>query len=233
MIRIQKSEDRGHSQYGWLDSRHSFSFADYYDPQNLGFRSLRVINEDHVRPGAGFGEHPHHDMEILSIVLSGSLAHRDSMGNGSILTAGDVQRMTAGSGVRHSEANPSLEEPVHFLQIWILPERQGLEPGYQERHFEREDKLGRLALIASREGGNGALTIHQDVAIYATVLEPGAKPLRHSLGADRHAWVQVIEGEIKINGQTLAAGDAAAVSDESEITLEAETPSEAIVFDLA
>ncbi|MEM7349744.1 MAG: pirin family protein [Acidobacteriota bacterium] len=232
MLQIRKSEDRGHAQHGWLESRHSFSFADYYDPENLGFRALRVLNEDRVQPGAGFAEHPHRDMEILSIVLSGSLAHRDSMGNGSVLSAGDVQSMTAGSGVRHSEMNPSLEEPVHFLQIWIHPEQNGLEPGYQERHFDRQDKAGRLALIASGKSENGVLTIRQDVDVYATVLEPGQE-LRHGLDAERHVWVQVVEGELEVNGQTLSAGDAAAVSEESEITLVANAPSEALLFDLA
>lgn len=232
MIRLRKSEDRGHTQNFWLDSHHSFSFGSHHDPGNLGFRSLRVINEDRVRPGAGFGEHPHQDMEILSIVLSGSLTHRDSLGNGSVLSAGDVQRMTAGTGVRHSEMNPSLEEPVHFLQIWILPERNGLEPGYEERHVDCEDKAGRLALIASGDATNGALKVHQDVDVYMTALEPGDR-LHHTLSTGRHAWVQVVEGDIEVNGQALAGGDAVALSDESEITLEAQTPAQAILFDLA
>lgn len=232
MIRIRKSDERGHTQLGWLDSWHSFSFADHYDPDHMGFRALRVINEDRVKPGAGFGEHPHQDMEIITIVLSGSLAHRDSLGNGSVLNAGDIQRITAGSGVLHSEKNPSLEEPVHFLQIWILPEKKGLEPGYEERFIDRKEVAGRLALIASRDSGNGALKIHQDVGLYATTLGP-TDEVHHTLRPGRHAWVQVVDGELMINGQTLRAGDGAAVSDEAELTLVGVTPSEAIVFDLA
>ncbi len=232
MIRIKKSAERGHSNHGWLDSRHSFSFAEHHNPKELGFRSLRVLNEDHVSPGAGFGEHPHRDMEIISIVLSGSLAHRDSMGNGSVLNAGDVQRISAGRGIRHSERNPSFKEPVHFLQIWIQPERGGLEPGYQERHLSGEDKAGRLAKIASGNPQEGAIKIHQDVELYATVLAPGEK-LSHSVDKDRHAWVQVIAGSLRVNGHALDGGDAAAISNEDKVILEAESASEAILFDLA
>lgn len=234
MIQLRKSDERGHTQLGWLDSRHSFSFGSHYDPRYMGFRSLRVINEDHVKGGAGFGEHPHQDMEILSLVLSGSLAHRDSMGNGSVLKAGELQRMTAGSGVFHSEKNPSPDEPVHFLQIWILPEEKGLEPSYEERSIEREEMAGKLALIASRNGDRspGALKIHQDVDLYATALGANEEA-RHTLEPGRHAWVQVIDGELTLNGETLHAGDGAAVSDETELALVGVKPSEAILFDLA
>lgn len=232
MIRIRRSDDRGKADFGWLDSRHSFSFGEYYDPAHMGFRNLRVINEDHVRAGAGFGTHGHRDMEILSYVMSGSLAHKDSMGNGSVLTAGDVQRMTAGTGVRHSEMNPSLDDPVHFLQIWILPERQGLEPGYEEINFSDDDKRGGFRLIASGTESDGALRIHQDVDVYATVLDPGAKAER-ALRPGRHAWVQVVRGEVTLNGQDVAAGDGAAISEERGIEVAAKTEAEVLLFDLA
>jgi redox-sensitive bicupin YhaK (pirin superfamily) len=232
MIQLRRSDERGRADLGWLDSRHTFSFGDYQDSEHMGFRTLRVINEDRVRPGSGFGTHGHRDMEIISYVLSGSLAHRDSMGNGSVLTAGDVQRMTAGTGVEHSETNPSLEEPVHFLQIWILPERNGLEPGYEETNIGEEEKSGALRLIASGRSDNGALKIHQDVDVYATVLEPGNKA-RLDLRPGRHAWVQVVRGELSVNGQNLGAGDGAALSDESAVDLTARTGSEVLIFDLA
>jgi redox-sensitive bicupin YhaK (pirin superfamily) len=232
MIQIRRSDERGKADFGWLDSRHTFSFGEYYDPAHMGFRDLRVINEDRVRPGAGFGTHGHRDMEIVSYVLSGNLAHKDSMGNGSVLIAGDVQRMTAGTGVRHSEMNPSLEEPVHFLQIWIQPERQGLEPGYQEANFSEEDKRGRLRRIASGRSDNGALKIHQDVDLYAAVLEPGQGE-RLELRSGRHAWVQVIRGDVTVNGESLAAGDGAAISDEAAVELRAESDAEVLLFDLA
>jgi redox-sensitive bicupin YhaK (pirin superfamily) len=235
MIQIRRSEDRGHANHGWLDSHHTFSFAGYHDPEHMGFRALRVINEDRVRPGAGFGQHGHQDMEIVSYVVSGSLAHKDSLGNGSVLTSGDVQRMTAGTGVLHSEMNPSLEEPVHFLQIWVVPESRGLEPGYEERNVPEEDKRGGLRLIATGNGAASAgeaLKIHQDVDLYATVLEPG-----ESTGLDlrpgRHAWVQVVDGELDLNGEALAAGDGAAIGDESRLDLTAKTDAHVLVFDLA
>lgn len=231
MIQIRRSDERGRADFGWLDSRHTFSFGDYHDPEHMGFRTLRVINEDRVRPGSGFGTHGHRDMEILSYVLSGSLAHRDSMGNGSVLTAGDVQRMTAGTGVRHSEMNPSLEEPVHFLQIWILPEKNGLEPGYEETNVSEEEKRGELRLIASREPGNDALKIHQDVDVYAAVLEPGKKASL-DLRPGRHAWVQVVRGDLSVNGRELSAGDGAALSDESAVELSARSDAELLLFDL-
>ena len=222
MIRIRRSNERGRVDHGWLDSRHTFSFAGYHDPEHIGFRSLRVINEDRVQPGAGFGTHGHRDMEIVTYVLSGSLAHKDSMGNGSVLTPGDVQRMTAGTGVQHSEMNPSLEVPVHFLQIWILPERQGLEPGYDEANLSDDDKRGRLRLIGSGKANAGALKIHQDVDLYATVLEPG-QSVQLDLRSGRHAWAQVIRGDVSLNGQDLHEGDGAAVSEENAVKLTART----------
>jgi redox-sensitive bicupin YhaK (pirin superfamily) len=232
MIQVRRSDDRGRADFGWLDSRHTFSFGEYHDPAHMGFRTLRVINEDRVRPAAGFGTHGHRDMEIVSYVLSGSLAHKDSMGNGSVLTAGDVQRMTAGTGVRHSEMNPSLDEPVHFLQIWILPEREGLEPGYEEANFSEEDKRGELRLIASGNAGNGAVEIHQDVDLYATILAPG-QDARLDLRPARHAWVQVVRGDVWLNGHDLSAGDGAAVSDEAAVELAAKSEAEVLLFDLA
>jgi redox-sensitive bicupin YhaK (pirin superfamily) len=232
MIQVRRSDDRGKADFGWLDSQHSFSFGQYHDPEHMGFRSLRVINEDRVRPSAGFGTHAHQDMEIISLVLSGSLAHKDSMGNGSVLTAGDVQRMTAGSGVRHSEMNPSLEDPVHFLQIWILPEAQGLQPGYQEANFSDDDKRGGLRLIGSGRPKNGEVKIHQDVDLYAAVLDPGASA-RLDLRPGRHAWVQVIRGDVAVNDQELHQGDGAAVSDEVRLELTAQNETEVLVFDLA
>jgi redox-sensitive bicupin YhaK (pirin superfamily) len=231
MIQIRRSKERGKADLGWLDSRHTFSFGEYYDPEHMGFRNLRVINEDRVRPGAGFGTHGHRDMEIVSYVLSGSLAHKDSMGNGSVLTEGDVQRMTAGTGVQHSEMNPSLDDPAHFLQIWIVPEREGLEPGYEETNFSTDDKRGHLRLIASGSSDNGAIKIHQDVDIYATVLDPG-RSASLALRPGRHAWVQVIRGEVSVNGQELATGDAAALSEERAVELTAKSDAEILLFDL-
>ena len=232
MIQIRRSDERGQADHGWLDSRHTFSFAEYHDPDHIGFRSLRVINEDRVRPGAGFGTHSHRDMEIVTYVLSGSLAHKDSMGNGSVLTPGHVQRMTAGTGVQHSEMNPSLEDPVHFLQIWIVPERQGLEPGYEEANLSDDDKRDRLRLIGSGKANDGALKIHQDVDLYATVLEPG-QSVRLDLRPGRHAWAQVIRGDVSLNGRDLHEGDGAAVSEETTVELTARTETEVLLFDLA
>ena len=234
MIEIRNSNDRGKADWGWLDSRHSFSFGEYYDPQHMGFRSLRVINDDRVGPGAGFGEHPHRDMEIISYVLSGSLGHRDSMGNGSVLTAGDVQRMTAGSGVLHSEMNPSQEEPVHFLQIWIVPERKGIEPSYEEKHIDDDDKRGKLFPVASGRGIEGAMKIHQDVDLFTTLLEGGDR-VEHTLESGRHAWIQVVRGSVSVNGELLGEGDGAAISDETALKLEGTDSqgAEVLLFDLA
>jgi hypothetical protein len=232
MITVRRSDDRGHAQHGWLDSRHTFSFGDYHDPEHMGFRALRVINEDRVQPAAGFGTHAHKDMEILSYVLEGGLAHKDSLGTGATIRPGDVQRMTAGTGVTHSEFNASSTEPVHFLQIWLLPERQGIIPGYEQKHFDAEQRRGRLQLVASRDGRQGSLTIHQDVAMYDGLLAAGERA-EVSLGKGRHAWVQVTQGEVKLNGQTLQAGDGAAVSAEPGLKLEGVQTAEVLVFDLA
>jgi redox-sensitive bicupin YhaK (pirin superfamily) len=232
MIRIRKAGERGRVDHGWLDARHTFSFADYHDPDHMGFRGLRVLNEDRVQPGQGFPTHGHRDMEIISYVLAGALEHKDSMGTGSVIRPGDVQRMSAGTGVRHSEFNPSESEPVHFLQMWILPHARGLEPSYEQKHFPETEKRGRLRLIASRDGGEGSVTIHHDARVYAAVLEPGQR-VAHALGAGRHAWVQVVRGAITLNGRALAQGDGAAASREPELTLAGTERAEVLVFDLA
>jgi quercetin 2,3-dioxygenase len=234
MITIRPAAERGHFDHGWLDTRHTFSFADYHDPRHMGFGALRVINEDRVQPAQGFGTHPHLDMEILSYVLEGELAHRDSMGNGSVIRPGELQRMTAGTGVRHSEQNASRERPVHFLQIWILPDRRGLAPGYEQRPFPEAERRGRLRLIASPDGAEGSLTIHQDVRVHATLLAEG-EPVRLELAPGRRAWVQVARGAVTVNGQPLAAGDGAALTDERAVQLVGAVgeTSEALVFDLA
>ncbi len=232
MITIRRSDDRGHAQHGWLDSRHTFSFAEYHDPKQMGFRALRVINEDRVQPAAGFGTHPHRDMEILSYVLEGALAHKDSLGTGSTIRPGDLQRMSAGTGVTHSEFNGSSTEPVHFLQIWLLPEEPGIPPSYEQKHFDAAERRGRLQLVASRDGRQGSLTIHQDVAVYDGLLKAGERA-EVSLGKGRHAWVQVTRGSVKLNGQLLAAGDGAAVSAEPGLALEGVQEGAVLVFDLA
>ena len=231
MITVRPSAERGRSELGWLSSRHTFSFADYLDPRHMGFRSLRVINEDRVQPGAGFPTHGHRDMEIVTYVVEGALEHKDSMGNGSVIRPGEVQRMTAGTGVTHSEYNPSRIEPVHFLQVWILPERQGLPPGYEQRTFPAAEMQGRPRVVASRDGRDGSLTVHQDAGILAARLAPGDE-IVHSLSPGRHAWVQVVRGELALDGIALAAGDGAAVSDESRLALAARAPSELLLFDL-
>jgi quercetin 2,3-dioxygenase len=232
MLTIRRSDERGHAQHGWLDSRHTFSFADYHDPEHMGFRALRVINEDRVQPAAGFGTHPHRDMEILSYVLEGGLAHKDSLGTGSTIRPGDVQRMSAGTGVTHSEFNASSTEPVHFLQIWLLPERPGLAPSYEQKTFKPAERAGRLQLVASRDGRGGSLTVHQDVAVYDGLLAAGERA-ELPLAKGRHAWVQVSRGSLKVNGQTLRAGDGAAVSAEPLLTLEGLEGGAVLVFDLA
>jgi quercetin 2,3-dioxygenase len=232
MIAVRKSAERGRANHGWLDSRHTFSFADYYDPQHMGFRALRVINEDRVQPGQGFGTHAHRDMEIISYVLEGQLAHRDSMGTGSVIRPGDVQRMSAGTGVRHSEMNPSPTDGVHFFQVWLLPERQGIEPSYQQKTFEDADKRGRFRLVAARDGRDGAITVHQDVDLYAALFDAGDQ-VTVTLRPGRHAWIQVARGEIAVNGQVLDAGDGAAISDETTLTVSASAASEVLLFDLA
>ena len=231
MITVRKSSDRGRSSQGWLASRHTFSFADYYDPAHMGFGPLRVINEDQVAPGAGFPRHAHQDMEILSYVLEGALEHKDSLGTGSIIRPGDVQRMSAGTGIRHSEFNASKSHPVHFLQIWILPERKGIAPGYEQKTFAL-DGLKSLLLVASGSGRNDALTIHQDADVYAGRLAEG-ETVRHDFRPQRLGWVQVARGTIALNGVTVEAGDGAAVERETELTMRAGTNAEVLLFDMA
>jgi hypothetical protein len=232
MITLRKSNERGHFDHGWLNTRHTFSFAEYHDPQNMGFRALRVINEDVVAPGAGFPTHPHRDMEIVTYVLEGAVAHRDSMGTGSVIRPGEVQRMTAGTGVTHSEHNAEKNQRLHLLQIWILPERQGLSPSYEQRAFSDAERRGRLCLVASRDGKGESVTIHQDAALYASLLDPGAR-VEHALAKGRHAWLQIARGAVTLNGERLGAGDGAAVREESLLAIVAEHPSEILLFDLA
>jgi redox-sensitive bicupin YhaK (pirin superfamily) len=232
MIRVRKSSERGHFDHGWLDTYHTFSFSRYYDPRQMGFRSLRVINEDWVSPGQGFGLHPHENMEIVTYVLEGSLAHRDSLGTGSVIRPGELQRMTAGTGIRHSEANPSPTERVHLYQIWLLPEREGLEPSYEQKAFPAEERRGRLRLVASPDGADGSLTIRQDARILLGTLEDGEQ-LSHELRQDRHAWLQVLRGAVDLSGLSLGAGDGAAVSEEPGLSIRAGGPTEVMLFDLA
>jgi len=232
MITVRKAEERGVTNWGWLDSRHTFSFGEYYDPRHMGFRALRVINDDRVAGGGGFPRHPHRDMEIVTVVFEGALEHGDSLGNGSAIRPGEVQRMTAGTGIRHSEANASETDPVHLLQIWILPEREDLEPGYEQKAFAPEEFDGRLRLVASPDGANGSLTIRQDARIYQARLEPG-QGVSQALSPERHAWVQVARGAITLNGQTLREGDGAAVSGEDCLELTGVETADVLAFDLA
>ena len=232
MIRLRKAKDRGHADHGWLDTWHTFSFADYYDPEQMGFRALRVINDDVVAPGRGFGTHPHRDMEIVTYVLEGALAHKDSMGNASTIVPGEVQRMSAGTGVLHSEFNHSKTDPVHLLQIWLLPARNGLAPSYEQTFFPDEEKRGRLRLVASPDAADGSVRIHQDARLYATLLAPGEEAT-HALAPGRHAWVHVARGKASLNGQPLEAGDGAAVSAEEQLTLRGDGHAEVLLFDLA
>ena len=232
MIQIRKANERGKVNMGWLDSKHTFSFGHYFDPDHMGFGNLRVINEDRVQPGKGFGTHGHQDMEIISYVIDGALEHRDSMQNGSVIRPGDVQRMTAGTGVQHSEFNHSADDQVHFLQIWILPERAGLEPGYEEKRFEREEKLDQLRLVGSRDGRNESVTIHQDVDLYAGVLTEGTE-LTHAFTGNRNGWVQVVRGEVTLDGKTLSAGDGAAIAELDQLTITAASEAEILLFDMA
>jgi quercetin 2,3-dioxygenase len=231
MITLRPANERGRSDFGWLDSRHSFSFGEYHDPRNMGFSDLRVINEDRVEGGQGFGTHPHRDMEIFSYVLEGSLAHRDSMGTGSTIRPGEVQIMSAGTGITHSEFNPSREETAHFLQIWILPERPGLTPRYDQRAFPEKDRRDRLVRIISPDAGGGSLRIFQDVSVYLGSLSEGAE-VSHSIAADRHAWIQVARGAVSLNGTPLKQGDGAAVTGERSLTLRSSDDSEILLFDL-
>ncbi len=232
MMNVIQSESRGSADHGWLRAKHTFSFAEYYDPERVHFGPLRVINEDRIAPGQGFGTHPHRDMEIITYVVNGAIEHKDSMGNGTVITAGEVQRMTAGTGVLHSEFNHSQDEELHLLQIWILPERAGLQPGYEQTRFGRDDKLDRLALIGSRDGRDGSVTIHQDVDLYASVLEAG-KALMHELSSGRRVFVQVIDGDLKINGRMLSAGDGVEIESENRLAISAITEAEFLLFDMA
>ena len=231
MITLRRSDERGHADHGWLNSYHSFSFAGYQAPDHMGFGPLRVINEDRVAPGQGFGTHGHRDMEIISYVLSGALAHKDNMGNGSVLRPGYVQRMSAGKGVMHSEFNHSPDERVHFLQIWIEPNVLGIAPGYEETQFDDESKRGKLRLIASADGRDGSVMIHQDASLYASLMN-GADNVSHALAPDRKAYVHVVHGEVKVNGQALTTGDAAKLSSENLVELSDAKDAEILLFDL-
>ncbi len=230
MMTILKANERGHAEHGWLDSYHTFSFADYYNPQWMGFRTLRVINDDLVMPGMGFGTHPHKDMEIITYVLSGALEHKDSMGNGRVIRPGDVQYMSAGSGVRHSEFNPSQTEAAHFLQIWIMPDAAGVKPRYAEKSL-RDAATGKLHLVASKSGRDGSIAIHQDADLLLARLDAGQE-VAHTLANNRNAWLHVAEGEVMLNGKTLSGGDAAAISREGKLQLTANKASQVLLFDL-
>ena len=232
MITVRPSEDRGHTQIGWLDSRHSFSFDQYFDPAHTSFRSLRVINEDWVAPGAGFPMHPHRDMEIITYILDGALEHKDSMGNGSVIRRGDVQRMSAGKGVLHSEFNPSPTDPVHLLQIWIEPNVTGIRPSYEEKRFAAEQRQGRLRLVASPDGRDSSVMIHQDTCVYATLLDAG-DAVTHQLAPGRKAYVHVARGAVEVNGERLTGGDGAKIGAESKITFAKAEGAEILLFDLA
>jgi len=232
MITVRPSNERGGGDYGWLKTRHTFSFNDYHDPKWMGFRSLRVINEDWVAPSGGFPPHPHRDMEIITYVLSGKLEHKDSLGTGSVILPGDGQRMTAGRGIRHSEANPSSTESVHLLQIWILPDKPGHDPGYEQKSFPEAEKRGKLRLIASSDGAEGSVKIHQDAKLFVTLLAAGEE-VKQPLDAKRQAWLQVAKGEVELNGHKLRQGDGAAISEEKELTIKATAEAEVLLFDMA
>ncbi len=232
MLNLRQAADRGHTNLGWLNSYHTFSFGEYLDPEHMGFRQLRVINEDRVAPGGGFGAHPHRDMEIISYVLEGQLAHKDSMGNGSTIKPGDVQVMSAGTGVTHSEFNHSQKEPAHFLQIWILPRQKGLKPGYQQKFFGKELKENKFCLIGSPDGKEGSIVIHQDVSLFNAVITKG-QDLSYPFLKGRHGWLQVLKGALKVSDQKLEAGDGLAISDETKVNLSALASSEILLFDLA
>jgi quercetin 2,3-dioxygenase len=233
MLTIRPAQERGIANFGWLDSRHTFSFGEYQDPNHMGFAELRVINEDKVAPGKGFGTHGHRDMEIISYVLEGALEHKDSIGTGSVIRPGDVQRMSAGTGIAHSEFNASKTDPVHFLQIWILPERKGIDPGYEQKTFATSQKQGKLRLLGSRDGRDGSITIHQDVDLYASVLSAG-EFVSYEFASDRLGWAQVARGAVELNGQSLSAGDGVAIAQESLITLQGKAQdAEVLLFDMA
>jgi quercetin 2,3-dioxygenase len=231
MITIRNRDDRGHAQHGWLDSHHTFSFADYFDPEHMGFRSLRVINDDRVSPGQGFGAHRHRDMEIISYVLEGALEHKDSMGTGSVIRPGDVQRMSAGSGVVHSEFNASKTEPVHFLQIWLIPAERNIDPSYEQKTFTNADKQGKLRVVASPDGRDGSITVHTDAVVHAGLFEEG-ETAELALDKSRHVWVHVARGKVRVNGHELQAGDGAALSEEAAVRIEGVEGGEVLVFDL-
>lgn len=232
MITIRRANERGHADHGWLNSYHTFSFADYHDPAHMSFRALRVMNEDRVAAGQGFGTHAHRDMEIVSYVLEGELEHQDSMGNGEILRPGEFQRITAGTGITHSEFNPSQDQPTHFYQIWLLPERKGIQPSYEQKRFDATGRQDQLQLVASREGTDGSLLIHQDAKIYLVDLTAG-HALTYPIPQGRYAWLQVLKGSLSVNGQVLHESDAVAVSEETQLILQAETRTELMLFDLA
>jgi quercetin 2,3-dioxygenase len=232
MIQVRRADERGHAQHGWLESYHTFSFADYYDARSMGFRALRVINEDRVQPGQGFGTHAHRDMEIITYVLDGALEHKDSLGTGSVIRPGEVQRMSAGTGVTHSEYNHSRRELVHFLQIWILPEAQGLRPSYEQRAFPESERTDRLRLVASRDARDGSVKVHQDVELYGAILSPRAA-FEYAFRRGRHGWLQIAHGRVSVNEQTLSAGDGAAFSDEPAVKVVARERAEVLLFDLA
>ncbi|MDX2100671.1 MAG: pirin family protein [Leptolyngbyaceae cyanobacterium bins.59] len=232
MLTLRPANERGHANHGWLDTYHSFSFANYYDPRYVGFRNLLVINEDRVQGGRGFGMHGHSDMEILTYVLEGALEHKDSLGTGAVILPGDVQRMTAGTGIRHSEFNPSPTNPVHLLQIWILPNQRGLQPGYEQRTFSTEEKSGKLRLIAAQDGREGAVTIHQDVSLYAAILNAGDR-VTYEVQPNRYAWLQVARGTLQLNDRTLQAGDGVAVEGTEQLNLTTDSSTEFLLFDLA
>ena len=232
MIQVRKADERGASRLDWLDSRHTFSFADYHDPKQMGYRALRVINEDRIAPGAGFPPHPHRDMEIITYVLEGAVEHRDSLGNGSVIRPGEIQRMSAGTGIVHSEFNSSRGEPLHLLQIWLLPGERGLAPGYEQRPFDRAGARGKFALLAGPAGGPQAVTIHQDATLSVAMLEAGENAA-HELAPGRHAWVQIARGGVTLDGEQLSAGDGAAVEDQSALRFVASEPAEVLVFNLA
>ncbi len=230
MIHIRKSQERGHANHGWLESRFSFSFADYFDPQHEQFRTLRVLNDDHIAGGAGFPNHPHRDMEIVTYVLDGALEHRDSMGNGSVIRPGDVQYMSAGTGVTHSEFNPS-KDPLHLLQIWMIPEKRGFKPAYDQKNFSAEEKRAKLRLVASPDGAEGSVKIRQDNLLYATILDKD-ETVWHELRPGRHAYIQVAKGQVKLNGTPLQEGDGAAISEEKSVELTGVKNAEVLLFDL-
>jgi redox-sensitive bicupin YhaK (pirin superfamily) len=230
MIQLRKAHDRGHANHGWLDSWHTFSFADYHDPRHMGFSALRVINEDRVSPGEGFPTHPHRDMEIITYVLEGALEHKDSLGTGSVILPGEIQRMSAGTGIRHSEFNHSQSEPVHFLQIWILPSSQGIKPGYEQKRIDIAELNNNLRLVASPDGRDGSVTIQQDALLYAARLN--GKEVMHALAPGRHAWIQVARGTVRVNGTMLQAGDGAGIENESSLRLAADGSAEVLLFDL-